>query len=420
MLIVLAPSSIAAWSTSAVYSTSARVASIGENSTSSQSARAWATAARACPFTSSRVELNWWTMWMSEVEMNVWIRGRPASLIAFQAASTSGACARASAAITGGPSGPESRRRAIVCTASKSPGEAIGKPASITSTPSRVSCWAISSFSDGLSEMPGDCSPSRNVVSNRMTRSGSGAVFIARAPSVSILGLLLVLVRGYVRPPARYSPRRGRRRSSARSKRTPMCRQAYQSARVLRGDLLEDLEVARAVPAARVRQILAAGHPRDDLQLPRPRLDHGAPELLGLRVGAQERRHTRVVDRFPVGDDRPLGADDLDPRLPPPHVRGHRERPQRARFEPQRGGADVIGLEPLLALGEPRRLDDLADEHPQQVDVMGADVGERAPARALPPSAPLGRGRGTMHRIMRPRERHRTDRAARHQPPHLL
>jgi hypothetical protein len=104
-------------------------------------------------------------MWMSEVEMKVWMRGRVASLIAFHAASTSGACARASAVMTG-----PSIVRAIVCTASKSPGEAIGKPASITSTPSRDSCWAISSFSDGLSEMPGDCSPSRNVVSNRMTR----------------------------------------------------------------------------------------------------------------------------------------------------------------------------------------------------------------------------------------------------------
>src|SRR5215217_4604480 len=54
MLIVVAPSSSAICSTSAVYSTSARVASIGENSTSSTSERAWATAARAWPLTSSR------------------------------------------------------------------------------------------------------------------------------------------------------------------------------------------------------------------------------------------------------------------------------------------------------------------------------------------------------------------------------
>ena len=57
-------------------STSARVASIGENSTSSHSVRAWATDARARPLTSSRVDCSWWRMWMSEVETNVWMRGR--------------------------------------------------------------------------------------------------------------------------------------------------------------------------------------------------------------------------------------------------------------------------------------------------------------------------------------------------------
>ena len=61
--------------------------------------------------------------------------------------------------------------RAIACTASKSPGEAIGKPASMMSTPSRASWWAISSFSAVFSEMPGDCSPSRRVVSKMSTRS---------------------------------------------------------------------------------------------------------------------------------------------------------------------------------------------------------------------------------------------------------
>ena len=64
--------------------------------------------------------------------------------------------------------------RAIVSTASKSPGEVIGKPASITSTPSRASCWAISTFSCVLSEIPGDCSPSRSVVSKIWTRFSLG------------------------------------------------------------------------------------------------------------------------------------------------------------------------------------------------------------------------------------------------------
>ena len=36
---------------------------------------------------------------------------------------------------------------AIARTASKSPGEAIGNPASMMSTPSRASCWATSTFS---------------------------------------------------------------------------------------------------------------------------------------------------------------------------------------------------------------------------------------------------------------------------------
>ena len=91
MLIVVAPSSIAICSTSAVNSTSARVASIGENSTSSTNDFACATAARALPLTSSRVDCSWCSMWMSDVEMNVWIRGRSASRTASAARSMSAA-----------------------------------------------------------------------------------------------------------------------------------------------------------------------------------------------------------------------------------------------------------------------------------------------------------------------------------------
>ena len=91
MLIVVAPSSIAAATTSAVNSTSARVASIGENSTSSTNDLACATAARAWPSTSSRVDCSWCSMWMSDVEMKVWIRGRPASRTASAARSMSAA-----------------------------------------------------------------------------------------------------------------------------------------------------------------------------------------------------------------------------------------------------------------------------------------------------------------------------------------
>ncbi len=50
-------------------------------------------------------------------------------------------------------------------TPSKSPGEETANPASITSTPSASSAWAISTFSSGDRAMPGDCSPSLRVVS---------------------------------------------------------------------------------------------------------------------------------------------------------------------------------------------------------------------------------------------------------------
>ena len=46
---------------------------------------------------------------------------------------------------------------------------AAGKPASMMSTFSRSSCLANSSFCSDVSEKPGDCSPSRNVVSKIRT-----------------------------------------------------------------------------------------------------------------------------------------------------------------------------------------------------------------------------------------------------------
>src|ERR1700733_7298270 len=55
-------------------------------------------------------------------------------------------------------------------TASKSPWEAIGKPASRMSTPSSTSFPAIRSFSGTVMLQPGDCSPSRRVVSKIHTR----------------------------------------------------------------------------------------------------------------------------------------------------------------------------------------------------------------------------------------------------------
>src|SRR4051794_29381467 len=60
---------------------------------------------------------------------------------------------------------------AIAFTDSKSPLELIGKPASMMSTPIASRCRAISTFSGSVSVAPGDCSPSRRVVSKILTMS---------------------------------------------------------------------------------------------------------------------------------------------------------------------------------------------------------------------------------------------------------
>ena len=65
---------------------------------------------------------------------------------------------------------------AIRRTASKSPLEAIGNPASMTSTRMSSRILASSSFSSRDIEAPGDCSPSRMVVSKTMTRPDTVSV----------------------------------------------------------------------------------------------------------------------------------------------------------------------------------------------------------------------------------------------------
>ena len=92
--------------------------------------------------------------------MNTWMRGFSAWRTASHARSTSLNPVRDSAAIVG-PCTP----LAMASTASKSPWLAIGNPASMMSTPRRASWSAISSFSPTSREIPGDCSPSRRVVS---------------------------------------------------------------------------------------------------------------------------------------------------------------------------------------------------------------------------------------------------------------
>ncbi len=100
-------------------------------------------------------------MWISLDEMKTWMRGVSAPCeTACQQASTSSKLARARPAMTG-----PFTSRAISETASRSPGEENGKPASMMSTFSFASWRAISSLSSMVKPTPADCSPSRSVVS---------------------------------------------------------------------------------------------------------------------------------------------------------------------------------------------------------------------------------------------------------------
>src|SRR5271154_143264 len=117
------------------------------------------------------------------------MRGRSESLTACHAASMSCLLVRAKPQITG-----PSTSRAIACTDSKSPGEVIGKPASITSTPNRESWWAISSFSCLFNEIPGDCSPSRKVVSKIFTRSAGTRLSASTPPAGPTSSMLMSFV----------------------------------------------------------------------------------------------------------------------------------------------------------------------------------------------------------------------------------
>ena len=76
---------------------------------------------------------------------------------------------------------------AMVFTASRSPGEAAGKPASMMSTPSRASCLATSSFSRRCIVAPGDCSPSRSVVSKISTTSRSAVTLSGTSVSMKVI-----------------------------------------------------------------------------------------------------------------------------------------------------------------------------------------------------------------------------------------
>src|SRR5215208_1299335 len=103
---------------------------------------------------------------MSEVATKVWSRGRAAPPTASQARRMSCSVVRQSAATV-----TSRHSAATALTAAKSPSEAMGKPASMMSTPSPCSLRARRIFSERFMEQPGDCSPSRNVVSKIFIRS---------------------------------------------------------------------------------------------------------------------------------------------------------------------------------------------------------------------------------------------------------
>ncbi len=110
-------------------------------------------------------------MWIGDEAMNVCTRPDFAGLIASPQRAMSFSFARAR---------PHTVLslivRAISCTASKSPLDEAGKPASITSTRSRSSWRAMRSFSSRVIEAPGLCSPSRSVVSKMKRCCCSGSV----------------------------------------------------------------------------------------------------------------------------------------------------------------------------------------------------------------------------------------------------
>ena len=107
---------------------------------------------------------SFFSMCSALVAMKVWMRDDAAPFSASAAREMSRSLARASEHTM------ESRMwSAMVFTASKSPLLDAAKPASITSTRSRSSCRAMRSFSSLVIEAPGDCSPSRKVVSKMIS-----------------------------------------------------------------------------------------------------------------------------------------------------------------------------------------------------------------------------------------------------------
>ena len=137
-----------------------RVASIADHSTSGTRLRACVTVRAMISSTWSSDLFIWCARWIGEVETKVWMRGLRAWRTASPQRAMSPSMARASPAIVA-----FSACLAMAETASKSPMEAMGKPASMMSTPMASSRAATASLSSNAMVAPGHCSPSRNVVS---------------------------------------------------------------------------------------------------------------------------------------------------------------------------------------------------------------------------------------------------------------
>ena len=125
-------------------------------------------------------------------------------------------------------------RFAISRTASKSPLDAIGNPASITSTPISSRTSEMRSFSWRFIDAPGDCSPSRRVVSKMKTRSGSFVLLMGLVPSSTQVDCGAIAVSASPerrsRTNARVLGRSGAPKSKAPAEAGRKCRQSRDTA----------------------------------------------------------------------------------------------------------------------------------------------------------------------------------------------
>src|SRR5271155_3206812 len=137
----------------------------------------------------SRVIFNFTFKCRSEVARKMCSREDAADSSASTAAITSSFLARAKAAM-----GTVRISLATWRTASRSPREEMGNPASITSTFSAASWCATRIFSAVFMEKPGDCSPSRRVVSKMRTTSMETPLSSYADPCLTVKFIFILLL----------------------------------------------------------------------------------------------------------------------------------------------------------------------------------------------------------------------------------